>query len=140
MAVLYGGPPSRLRMVDDARQGASSLPWASKCGVIGACLYLAGFALPLQWDLPLLGLALFGTLAAVTRSGAKASGWSPLTLAVVVFLFAIALSTLVSEDIGRSVRLSAPLLPGMLLFFLVAEHFTSPQDTRLVYITFSARV
>ena len=134
---------ARQRVVDSPKlwssllRWASSLHWTSQCAVLGACIYLAGFVLPLQWDLPLIGLALFGTLAVVTSSRASAPSWSPLTLAVVAFLSATALSTLVSEDIGRSLRLSAPFLPGVLLFFLVAEHFTSPQDTRLVYITFS---
>ena len=44
---------------------------------------------------------------------------------------------LVSEDIGRSMRLSAPLLPGVLLFFLIAEHFDGLRDMRRLYLTFS---
>ena len=105
--------------------------------MIGACVYLAGLALSLPWNLPLIGLALFGTLAIVTSSRASAPNWSPLALAVVAFLFATALSTLVSEDVGRSLRLSAPFLPGVLLFLIVAEHFTSVRDVRFLYLTLS---
>src|SRR5262249_15808481 len=51
-----------------------SLHWRSKPGVVGACLYRAGFALPLQWDIrPLLVLALFSALATLTRSSARAT-------------------------------------------------------------------
>lgn len=98
---------------------------------------MAGFSLPLPWDLPLIGLALFGMLAIVASPSASTSGWSPLALAVVAFLAETAVSTILSEDIGRSVRLSTPLIPGVLLFFLVSEHFTSTRDTRLLYITVS---
>jgi O-antigen ligase len=36
------------------------------------------------------------------------------------------------------VRLSASLLPAVLLFFVVAEHFDGTRDTRRLYLTFSA--
>src|SRR5215470_3312812 len=83
-----------------------SLRWSSNLGMGGACLYIAGFALPLQWDiLPLLGLALCSALAALTRSQARATAWSSLALLVVVFLAETAVSTLLSVDVGRSIRL-----------------------------------
>ena len=40
-------------------------------------------------------------------------------------------STLLSVDIGRSLRLGMQLLPAVLLFFLVTEHFDGPRDIRL---------
>ena len=135
---------ARQRVVDSPKlwssslRWASSLHWTSQCGVIGACIYLAGFALPLQWDLPLIGLALFSTLAVVTSSRASAASWSPLALTVVAFLSATALSTLVSEDIGRSVRFGTSFLPAMLLFFVVAEHCAGTRHIRLLYLTLSA--
>src|ERR671935_2439647 len=111
---------------------------SSRLGVVGACLYIAGFALPLQWDiLPLLGLALFSTLAALTHSQARATAWSFLALLVVVFLVETAVSTLLSVDVSRSIRLGMQLLPAALLFFLVAEHFDGPRDICLLYLTFS---
>src|SRR5262245_10071270 len=43
------------------------LRWSSKLGVVGACLYIAGFALPLQWAiLPLLVLLPITTWADVS--------------------------------------------------------------------------
>jgi O-antigen ligase len=47
------------------------------------------------------------------------------------------LSTLVSEDIGRSMRLSAPLLPSLLLFVLVADHLEDLRHIRLLYLACS---
>jgi O-antigen ligase len=117
-----------------------SLRWRSKfsVGVVGACLYIAGFALPLQWDLiPLLVLALFSTLAAITHSAARTTAWSFLALMVVVFLAETTVSTLLSVDIGRSIRLGMQILPAALLFFLVAEHFDGSRDIRLLYLTLS---
>src|SRR5688500_5970713 len=105
------------------RLSSPSLRWPSKLGVVGVCLYIAGFALPLRWDLPLLVLALMSALAIASGARHGSSPWSLLTISVLVFLASVGVSTLVSEDIGRSVRLSAALLPGTLLFFVVAEHF-----------------
>ena len=94
--------------------------WSSECGVIGACLYIAGFVLPLQWDIPLLVLALWdipllvlalmSTLTIITSSRNGSPSWSPLTISVLVFLATVGLSTLVSLDVSRSVRLSVSLL------------------------------
>jgi O-antigen ligase len=105
--------------------------------LVGTCAYVAGFALPLRWDLPLLVLALMGALAFASDARRSSSLWSPLTISVLVFLASVAVSTLVSAEIGRSVRLSAALLPGTLLFFLVADHFEGIRHTRLLYLTFS---
>jgi hypothetical protein len=55
-----------------------------------------------------------------------------------VFLAATVLSTLMSVDRDRSVRLGIQILPAVLLYFLVAEHFDGSQDIRLLYLTFSA--
>src|SRR5882724_1077527 len=120
------------------RPSSPSQSWSSKLGLVGACLYIAGFALPLQWDMiPLFVLALFSALAAFTRSQARTTAWSSLALLVVVFLSETAVSTLLSVDIGRSTRLGMQLLPAVLLFFLVTEHFDGPQDIRLLFMTFS---
>jgi hypothetical protein len=57
--------------------------------------------------------------------------WSLLTLAVIAFLVSVVLSTLVSEDIGRSLRLSAALVPSILLFVLVKDHLDGVRQIRL---------
>src|SRR5262249_10061881 len=110
----------------------------SNLGVLGVCLYIAGFALPLEWDIiPLFLLGVFSALVTLTRSQARATAWSSLALLVVVFLAETALSTVLSVDIGRSIRLGMQIIPAALLFFLVTEHFDSPRDIRLLYLTFS---
>jgi O-antigen ligase len=61
-----------------------------------------------------------------------------LLVPVLLFLGATALSAMTSEDPGRSLRLSAPILPAFLLFFLIAHYFEGPRHTRLLYLTCSA--
>ncbi len=117
--------------------GGARLCRPSVFALLGTCAYLAGFALPLRWDIPLLVLALMGALAMASGPRHGAPPWSLLTVSVLVFLASVGVSTLVSEEIGRSVRLSAALLPGILLFFLVADHFEGIRHTRLLYMTFS---
>ena len=85
---------------------------SSKLGLVGACLYIAGFALPLPWDIPLLVLALTSILTMLSGTRPASPSWSPITVSVLVFLATIGLSILVSADISRSARLSASFLPG----------------------------
>jgi hypothetical protein len=79
-------------------------------GPIGAYAYIVGFTLPLQGNIPLLGLVLMGGCAAVldARDSLRPS-WTSLGVPVLGFLIATGLSLLVPEDVGRSIRLSAAL-------------------------------
>jgi len=107
-------------------------------GPLAACVYIAGFAHPFTWDIPLALLSLLSIPAILYGFQKRSALRSPLVLPVGVFLGATGLSILVSDDVGRSVRLSAPLLPATLLFFLVADHFAGTRDLRFLYLTFSA--
>src|SRR5712692_1501630 len=98
------------------------LPRPPAFALFGVCIYLAGLVLPLPSYLPLIGLALMSALAVFFRPPQHTPFWSPLTIAVIAFLVSVGVSTLVSEDIGRSLRLSAALLPSILLFVLVKDH------------------
>jgi O-antigen ligase len=106
--------------------------------MIGVWIYFAGWALPLQWNIPLIGLALCSMFAVATSSRAYSSGWFPLTLAVMVFLAATAVSTWGSVDLSRSLRLSTPFLPAGLLFFVAASHWEGMRDIRRLYLVLSA--
>jgi hypothetical protein len=108
-------------------------------GPIGAYAYIVGFTLPLQGNIPLLGLVLMGGCAAVlgARDGLRPS-WTSLGVPMLGFLTATGLSILVSEDVGRSMRLSAALLPAALLFLVIADHFQAVRDVRRLYLTFTA--
>jgi len=111
---------------------------ASVFGSAAACLYVAGIAIPFEWDIPLVLLALLGILATVFRPRSIPSGTSPLVLPVLILLVVTVLTILHSQDIHRSMRLSAPILPAALLFFLITEHFHRLRDIRLLCLTFCA--
>jgi O-antigen ligase len=106
-------------------------------GPIGVCAYIAGFGVPLKWDVPLMVLALCGLLATGLTRRDKPPAASLLVFPVLGFLIATGLSILVSGDPGRSARLSSPLLPGALLFLLISQHFHSTRHVRALYLTLS---
>ena len=101
--------------------------------LIGVCVYLIGFVLPLSWDIPLILLGVCGALALIAESKHSERSWPPLTLPIVLFfIVATGLSTIVSVDVGRSLRLSVALLPGLLLFFLLAYHIRGVRELYMV--------
>jgi O-antigen ligase len=120
-----------------ARSDMARLSPSSAFALLGICIYLAGLVLPLPSYLPLIGLALMGVLAVLFGASRRTLAWSPLTIAVLAFLASVGVSTLVSEDIGRSLRLSAALLPGILMFVLITDYFDGVQQIRLLYLTCS---
>jgi len=119
-------------------RAASSYPkWASELGAIGACAYIAGLAVPGRPSFWLMVLAAGGLLL-FFRQPDKPFHRVPLLFSVLLFLGVTLLSILRSEDIRRSIRLSAPLVPALLLFILIADHFEVPRHTRWLYLTLSA--
>jgi O-antigen ligase len=107
-------------------------------GPIGVYAYIIGFAIPMTWDIPLMVLAVTSILVAVCsdRVGLVVNPPLPAIL-IALFLLATGLSLVVSDDIGRSLKLSASLLPALLLFFLITEYFRVTRDIRLLYLTCS---
>lgn len=104
---------------------------------IGACTYIAGFAVPLNRDIPLLVLALTTVIAAILPHRPAGVSTPPVITGVLVFAIGVGLSLLISPDKAHSLRLSAPLLPAGLLFFLIAERCRTYQHTRLIFAAFS---
>ncbi len=111
---------------------------ASQIALLGVCIYIASLALPLPWDIPLLGFGVLSVLAMVWRPRQTSRSWSPLHVMALLFVVATGTSTLVSEDISRSLQLSAALLPALLLFVVIAQHLERTRDTQFLYLTFSA--
>jgi O-antigen ligase len=58
-------------------------------------------------------------------------------MASLSFFVSTVVSILASHDVERSVRLSIPLLPALLLFVLISGHFQTLQHVRQLYLTFS---
>jgi O-antigen ligase len=113
--------------------GGLPLSSQSTLALAAVCLYTTLLALPLKSGIPLVVPTLLSLFAVITRPQVSKAGWSPLALLMMTFLVLTAISTMLSVDIGRSVRFSKPLLPAVLLFFLVAEYFDGPRDIHLLY-------
>ena len=87
---------------------------------LAVCLYLLTSALPLQANLPLLLLAIFGSLAAWKGPGLSGAGPRKLWLPLVFFLSSTLLTAAVSVDPVRSFSLSAAVVPALAIYLLIA--------------------
>ena len=108
-------------------------------GLVGAYVYIGGTALPYGRNIPLLALTLLAVLA-VVRGGTKQRllAHAPLAVPVWLFLLATGLSTLLSVNVGHSLRFSVALLPAVLLFFLLAGHCDDVREPRRLCLVFTA--
>jgi len=107
--------------------------------VIWVCLYVAfcGISLKCGIDIPLLLLAACSIFVAWShRNSPKELSTSPFLLYVFLYLLITSVTILFSEDVGKSILLSAPLLPAILVFFLISEYLSGHEDIRLIYLTF----
>jgi len=105
----------------------------------GVCIYIASLAFPFQlrWDIPLLLLAIISILSIIPHILNKSYISLPFIIPISVFLFVTVLSILASEDVGRSIQMTVPIIPALLLFFLIAGCFKGTRDIRFLYFTFS---
>jgi O-antigen ligase len=96
---------------------------ASALGCVGVCGYLLGVALPVSpaFDLPLAFLVLLSTLAAVTGPKQSDLGRSRVLIPLAGFVAARLVSALAAPDPLGHLKVLAPLLPALLLFFVLAE-------------------
>ena len=112
----------------------------SLLGPIGVYIYVVGFSIPFNPDIPLMVLVITSILA-VTFGSHDTSDTSTISrlpsIAVALFLVSVGLSLFVSEDMERSLRLSASFLPALLLFFLIRSYFNRGRDLRFLYFSFS---
>lgn len=89
--------------------------------------YLLTFALPVPWDIGLIGLALLGAWTAWTATPC----FSLLGLCLLPLALAIALGNFISPDPERSLHLSLALLPACLIHWLVGGYFGPRQVASL---------
>ncbi len=101
---------------------------------IGVCGYLLAIVTPVGGNAALVVLSVFGSLAVAAAGLRRQVARWPLLIPLVGFLACTGLSAMASEDVGRSVRLSAPLLPAFLLFVLISRGFRDLRDVRALYV------
>jgi O-antigen ligase len=85
----------------------------------------------------LIVLGLTSLVATVFSDGNRPALRALLVVPVLGFVVATGLSILLSEDLGRSVRFSAALLPAVLLCVVIAASVRRPPQMRLLYLTWS---
>lgn len=98
---------------------------------LGVFAYLGSLAFLKSLNLPLLALAVAGIVAALfphQRVSVVRYSYAIPCLLALSFL----LSLLFSEDVSRSLELSAALLPAFLLYFLVTLYFNKATDMALL--------
>jgi O-antigen ligase len=124
---------------DSGRFSLQRSSLVSSFAVMGVCVYVVGLSAPLEfrWDIPLIIFSLLTCLSAAYcwRRGLTAD--SSFYLLIVLFLITLALSTVISKNLWRSLEQSVPLIPAILLFFVIAEYFDGTPAIRILYVTFS---
>jgi O-antigen ligase len=119
-------------------KSGDSLKWVLLLGPIGVCSYIVGFTLPLKWDIPLMILAV--TSIPVSIYGYRKSLFAKntiITFSLLAFLVSTILSIIMSDDVGRSMRLSVALLPSILLFLLISCHHNNLRYMLSLYFAFT---
>jgi O-antigen ligase len=121
-----------------ARGSAVIRNWRDAFAFFGVGTYVAGLTVPFQTNVPLMLLALsaFGLAMSGPASGSFASG-KPLGVPLLIFLVTMGLAALFSVDPERSLRLSTPLLPGVLLFLVIGSSLSRANTLKTLYLIFS---
>ena len=115
------------------RRGAPHFAWLAVCGYVG------GFAFEPTQHFALIWLGIVGLLAVLFgQSKSEARPWPPLMVPVSVLLATSLVSVVLSRQPTKSTWLNVFFIPGVLLFFLVAQHFLRLAEIRRLYLTFAA--
>ena len=115
---------------------ARSASRASTLASIGVCGYLIALALPMAvpFDVPLVFLVVLATVAALVGLHQARPPVSLASLAVLGFVLARVLSSVLGSDAGRSLRLMAPFLPALVLFLVLSEWVETKRQIVGVYV------
>jgi O-antigen ligase len=111
--------------------------WQSFLAPLAVCAYVLTYAMGIDFDLGLLLLAALGGLAAALTRHPPGGAGSQLHLAVYVFIAAQILSTLTSANSQRSLLLGLAVLPGLAIFFLLADYFSEQEMLRWLFVAHS---
>jgi O-antigen ligase len=101
---------------------------------LGACTFVLAVGLPSRADVGSIVLVICAVLATLVSSTRQAP---PLRALVMAFLASTCVSALFAAQPGLALTSTAALLPGCLLFFLIAERFESMDDLRALFLSFA---
>jgi hypothetical protein len=115
-----------------------SSKYAKSVARLAVFAYILGFGIDLNVNALLILLACCSVTAVWLSAGEDTHPHrSPIFYLVALFVAVAGLSIVLSEDVARSLRLSAPLFPAVLLFFLIHEYFDDARDLRDLYVCFT---
>jgi O-antigen ligase len=105
---------------------------------IGTSAYIIGFAVPFNWDFPLVALGVCAVLSIIFAPPKLVASRPPMLFPLIFFLGSIGASAAASINLSVSVYLSVALLPAVLIYFLLSEQIQGADQIRLVFLGFSA--
>ena len=112
----------------------------SALACLGVSGYVIGLALPVSpgLDLPLVFLVALAVLAAIASPQQRRLGDSLVALPLLAFVAARLASALAAPEPLRSLKMVAPVLPGLLLFFVLSEWVRTEHHVAVVYVSLTA--
>ncbi|TGO02780.1 hypothetical protein PN36_19145 [Candidatus Thiomargarita nelsonii] len=103
-------------------------------GISGVFLYILSLSLPAGLNIAVVFASISGVLVAVSGYVNRFS--LPLVLPIAIFVILSFLSILISIHPPSSLSLTLPLIPAILIYFLIVELF-NVNHIRLLYLAFS---
>jgi O-antigen ligase len=105
-------------------------------GISGVFLYILSLSLPVGLNIAVVFASISGVLVAVLGNVNRFSLKLPLVLPITIFVILSFLSVLISIHPPSSFSLTLPLIPAILIYFLIVELF-NVKHIRLLYLAFS---
>ena len=100
--------------------------------LLGCCII--GFALPLDWRIPLAVLVMTGIASTLLDRPAQiGQSYSSLFLPLGLYLLVTGLTTAYSVDVKHSLQMSITLIPAIFLGYLIAEHVNNIKAIKLLF-------
>jgi len=139
--VLSDGNISANEKREDRHSFRRMLPRLRKAteisGLTAVCFYFLICTLPLETDFALILLACATIPNAVFARSPGPAGSSRMDLAIILFLGVQAVAIFFSPDFRTSLALSAPLLPAILVYYLISAQVRNISSLRPVCLTIS---
>ncbi len=105
-------------------------------GISGVFLYILSLSLPAGLNIAVVFASISGVLVAVSGYVNRFNLKLPLVLPIAIFVILSFLSILISIYPPSSLSLTLPLIPAILIYFLIVELF-NVKHIRLLYLAFS---
>lgn len=99
--------------------------------------YIFSCALPFFSNIPIFILACAGIISIVFGIKNKPRKFSSISIFFIFFILSFLFSTFFSQNLERTISLSFPFLPGLLLFFILFEFFEDKKEYYMIYGWFS---